>query len=124
MGGEDAEDPGCDFSSLPPCLDPETFPRCHGCIEQGCCCRLFGRVGCERPCGVRRHRWMGCATFLGVVGLLLNIFACLGMSTTPAILKQAAWSVGKLDCDDLPEGLCDDKLRLYVGLSRPSASLF
>ena len=36
----DDDDPGCKCDNLPPCIDPENFPRCHGCLEKGCCCRL------------------------------------------------------------------------------------
>jgi len=91
----DDDDPGCKCDNLPPCIDPENFPRCHGCLEKGCCCRLVGRLGFERPCCVRRHYWMGGATVLAVAGGLLCIFACLAISSDPELVRKTAWSIGE-----------------------------
>jgi len=106
---EEPSDPGCKCRCLPPCLDEQAFPRCVGCIEKGCCCRCVGWLGFERPCGVRRHHWMGCATLLAVLGCLLILFACAAMSTDAGVVRRAAWVRG----DDRESR----EVTVYLGLS-------
>lgn len=106
---EEEPDSGCKCRCLPPCLDPQSFPRCVGCIETASCCRCVGWLGSERPCGVRRHHWLGCATVTALLGCLLILFACAAVSTDASVIRRAAWVKG----EDRDTG----KKKIYFGLS-------